>query len=272
MSDQPQGPGWWQASDGQWYPPDTAAWAAPPAPTAARAVTGRTAWSRFRAWPTWSQVLVWILAFPAPIGLLAASRTGRQRIGWWSLAVLAGLMWVSIALSPATKKDEPTKVSSAAAATSTTERRATTTSTSTPTTEAPTTTQAPTTTEAPTTTAPPPPPTTAIPVTVPPTTASSFASETASQKNARQKAADYLDYTSFSRKGLIDQLAYEGFTQQDAAYGVDALNVDWNGQAAKKAAEYLDYTSFSRTGLIDQLVYDGFTQAQAKYGVGTTGL
>jgi len=30
MSAQPQGPGWWQASDGNWYPPEGQAAAAPP--------------------------------------------------------------------------------------------------------------------------------------------------------------------------------------------------------------------------------------------------
>jgi len=131
------------------------------------------------------------------------------------------------------------------------------------------------------------PPVTAPPVTTPPVTAprvtapratvppaagKSLAGETTSQANARQKAADYLDMTAFSRKGLIDQLVYEGFTQADATYGVDALNANWNDQAAKKAADYLQMTSFSHQGLIDQLVYEGFTQAQAEYGVSTTGL
>ena len=32
MSDTPQGPGWWQASDGKWYPPQSAPTAAPPPP------------------------------------------------------------------------------------------------------------------------------------------------------------------------------------------------------------------------------------------------
>jgi hypothetical protein len=96
--------------------------------------------------------------------------------------------------------------------------------------------------------------------------------ETVSQSNARQKAAEYLKYMSFSRSGLIKQLEYEGFTQQDATYGVDALHVDWNQQAARKAGEYLKYMSFSRSGLIQQLVYEGFTQQQAEYGVSTTGL
>ena len=32
MSDASQGPGWWLASDGKWYPPET--WTGPPLPTA----------------------------------------------------------------------------------------------------------------------------------------------------------------------------------------------------------------------------------------------
>ncbi len=58
----------------------------------------------------------------------------------------------------------------------------------------------------------------------------------------------------------------------DATYAVDALNVDWNEQAAKKAADYLEFSAFSRQSLIDQLIFEGFTQAQAAYGVSTTGL
>ena len=99
-----------------------------------------------------------------------------------------------------------------------------------------------------------------------------FAGETVSQSNARESASSYLDFTAFSRSGLIGQLEYEGFSTADATYAVDSLNVDWNEQAAKSAASYLEFTSFSRSGLIDQLVYEGFTQAQAEYGVSTTGL
>lgn len=38
MSDTSQGPGWWQASDGKWYAPETATTPAPPAPPAAEAL------------------------------------------------------------------------------------------------------------------------------------------------------------------------------------------------------------------------------------------
>jgi hypothetical protein len=33
-------------------------------------------------------------------------------------------------------------------------------------------------------------------------------------------ARDYLDYSAFSRSGLIDQLEYEGFSKAQAVYGV----------------------------------------------------
>lgn len=98
------------------------------------------------------------------------------------------------------------------------------------------------------------------------------AKETPSQKNARQKAKSYLEFSAFSRSGLIKQLEFEEFTNQDATYGVDILTVDWNEQAAKKAKAYLGTSSLSRRGLIKQLEFEGFTQAQAEYGVSTTGL
>ena len=39
-------------------------------------------------------------------------------------------------------------------------------------------------------------------------------------KQAVKKAKDYLEYQAFSRKGLLDQLLFEGFTRAQAQYGV----------------------------------------------------
>jgi hypothetical protein len=96
--------------------------------------------------------------------------------------------------------------------------------------------------------------------------------ETLSQQQAVRKAKDYLDYTAFSRKGLIKQLEYEGFNTQDATYAVDKIKVSWKEQAAIKAKDYLDYSAFSRQGLIDQLKYDGFNNEEAIYAVDKIGL
>lgn len=47
MSDLPQGPGWWLASDGRWYPPEARSPAAPPPPPPAPgAPGGRPPWAQ----------------------------------------------------------------------------------------------------------------------------------------------------------------------------------------------------------------------------------
>ncbi|WP_419819224.1 Ltp family lipoprotein [Glaciibacter flavus] len=94
---------------------------------------------------------------------------------------------------------------------------------------------------------------------------------TLAQQNAVDKAKSYLDFTSFSRSGLIGQLQYDGFSPEDATFGVDTIAPDWNAQAAAKAADYLKMTSFSSSALHDQLVYDGFSDAEANAGLAAVG-
>ena len=91
------------------------------------------------------------------------------------------------------------------------------------------------------------------------------------KKNALSKAYDYLSYTAFSYSGLINQLVFEQFSDEDATYAADNCGADWNEQAAKKAQDYLDYSSFSRDGLIDQLKFEGFTSEQADYAATAVG-
>jgi hypothetical protein len=95
---------------------------------------------------------------------------------------------------------------------------------------------------------------------------------TAEQENAIGSAEDYLDYTAFSRSGLIGQLKYEGYPTAVATFAVDHITVNWNEQAYLSAKAYLEYTHFSRSGLISQLKYEGFTTKQATYGVTKAGL
>lgn len=95
--------------------------------------------------------------------------------------------------------------------------------------------------------------------------------ETTGQKNAVKKAKSYLNHSSFSYTGLIKQLEYEGFSNEEAIYAVDNCDADWNEQAAKKAKSYLKHSSFSKQGLIDQLEFEGFTSEQASYGASENG-
>ena len=101
--------------------------------------------------------------------------------------------------------------------------------------------------------------------------ASVGSSATMGQRNAAEKAKQYLEYTAFSYTGLIQQLQYEGYPVDEATYGADNCGADWNAQAAAKAQQYLEYTSFSRSGLIEQLEYEGFISSQAEYGASAVG-
>lgn len=94
---------------------------------------------------------------------------------------------------------------------------------------------------------------------------------TIGERNALAKARSYLSYSSFSYKGLTEQLKYEGFSDTEAVYGVDNCGADWNEQAAKKAKSYMEYSSFSRSRLISQLEYEGFTKTQSEYGASAVG-
>lgn len=99
------------------------------------------------------------------------------------------------------------------------------------------------------------------------TATNNAANVTNGMKNALNKAESYLQIMAFSRKGLIEQLEYDGFTYSEAVYGADNCSADWYEQAVRKAESYLDIMSFSRQRLIEQLEYDGFSYDQAVYGV-----
>jgi len=49
---------------------------------------------------------------------------------------------------------------------------------------------------------------------------SAASATTVGQKNALSKAKSYLKMMAFSYEGLIDQLVFEGFTAEQAEYGV----------------------------------------------------
>lgn len=97
------------------------------------------------------------------------------------------------------------------------------------------------------------------------------AHSTVSQQNAVAKARSYLSIDSFSLKGLIGQLKFDGFSAADATYGATHAGANWTKEALQKAKSYLGEDSFSFKGLIAQLRYDGFTTAQATYGVTHSG-
>lgn len=96
-------------------------------------------------------------------------------------------------------------------------------------------------------------------------------SATTGQINALKKAKSYLNVSAFSREGLIKQLEFEKFSNEDAVYAVDNCGADWNEQALKKAKSYLSISAFSYTGILKQLEFEKFTSEQATYGADNCG-
>lgn len=90
---------------------------------------------------------------------------------------------------------------------------------------------------------------------------------TMGEQNALDKAYSYLDFTHFSKKGLKEQLKFEGFTDSECKYAVENCGANWKEQAAGKAQDYLDTMSFSKSGLRDQLEFEGFSDEQIDYAI-----
>jgi hypothetical protein len=100
----------------------------------------------------------------------------------------------------------------------------------------------------------------------------SSSSETSLQQEAREVARGYFETSWFSRIGMIEQLEYEGFSYDDAVYGVDSLGANWYEEAVGMADSYIGSSWFSRSGLIEQLEYEGFSYSESEYGVDYLGI
>ncbi|WP_193597703.1 Ltp family lipoprotein [Microbacterium sp. YJN-G] len=94
---------------------------------------------------------------------------------------------------------------------------------------------------------------------------------TVEQTNAIAKAKDYLNFSGFSRAGLISQLEFEGYSTESATFGADNAEADWNAEAAEKAKQYTDMSAFSRDGLADQLAFEKFTPEQIDFALAAVG-
>ena len=263
---QPNEPGWWQASDGKWYPPESAPGAAA-APQVANTQTAAMPTAmppqRSAGWfdTTWFFVVSLLFCFPLALVLLWRKPWSRGvKIG---ATVAIAVVAIGVGAASASSNNNKTtstvpRVPATAAAPTAAPQPTRPQPTEPTTTPKPT---APPTTQAPKPTAPPAP------------------VETASQANARRSAEQYLSLgNGFSRAGLIAQLsssAGEGYSLADATYGVDATHTDWNAQACLSAKNYLKLQPFSHAGLVEQLsssAGDQYTLAQAEYGVTCAGL
>lgn len=77
-----------------------------------------------------------------------------------------------------------------------------------------------------------------------------------------------LDGVSLSYEMLIDQLVYEGYSEDTATYAADNCGADWYAQAVKAAQLFkeLEDSDLDYDTLVYLLKIDGFTDDQAVYG------
>lgn len=90
---------------------------------------------------------------------------------------------------------------------------------------------------------------------------------TMGERMALASAKNYLRVSAFSKKGLIKQLEFEGYSTAEATYAVNNCGANWKEQAVKSAKNYLSIMPFSKQELIEQLEFEGFTKEEATYGV-----
>lgn len=95
----------------------------------------------------------------------------------------------------------------------------------------------------------------------------------ADRAEALETAKTYLEAMPFSRDGLVEQLVYAGYTQEESEFAADNAGVDWNEMAVLSAESYLLSSDYSENGLIRQLESSSekFTHDQAVYGVSIAG-
>ena len=86
-------------------------------------------------------------------------------------------------------------------------------------------------------------------------------------ENAIESAEAYSNIFAYSKKELIDQLKYEGFSEDIAECAAKSINANWKENCVRSAYSYLDLFSFSKKELIHQLDYDGFTPEEIDYAM-----
>ena len=93
-----------------------------------------------------------------------------------------------------------------------------------------------------------------------------------SSLKAIKEAKDCLYSVALSYKELTNQLISDGFSPEDAEYGVRNCGANWNLQALKSAKEYLNVEAYSYESLKKQLIEEElFTPEEAEYGVRNCG-
>ena len=88
-------------------------------------------------------------------------------------------------------------------------------------------------------------------------------------ENAIRQATNFSENFHLSKKGLLRQLLYNGFSKEIATSAINSIKADWKQNALKKADQYLLTGYFSKKRIYIQLFSpsEGFTHEEALYAM-----
>ena len=86
-------------------------------------------------------------------------------------------------------------------------------------------------------------------------------------ENAIESAEAYSNVFAYSKKELIEQLKYDGFSEDIAECAAKSINANWKENCVRSAHSYLEIISYSKEELIHQLDYVGFTAEEIDYAM-----
>lgn len=87
-----------------------------------------------------------------------------------------------------------------------------------------------------------------------------------------RSAENYLRSQGISRLGLIDQLQFEQFSEEDARYATEQSGADWNAEAVEAAQDFLSRNPYDAKTLTVLTESMGFTEDEVTHAVDEAGL
>jgi hypothetical protein len=102
-------------------------------------------------------------------------------------------------------------------------------------------------------------------------TSESFAFEGPSVRQGEVVKSAIRNIRYLGPNGLLAQLQKNGFSLEEATYGVEKAPIKWRRQAEKVAQNHLKKKEFSRSDLISQLHNEGFSIDDATFAVTRNG-
>jgi hypothetical protein len=117
LDQEPNEPGWWVASDGRWYPPESAAptepvstspWDETPVMPAVGVSASSSVLDRVRAWPLWAKIAAPVVAILLIAGIAGAGTGSSSKSGATKPRATSTTFWRTTTTKHSTTTESPT--------------------------------------------------------------------------------------------------------------------------------------------------------------------